>query len=175
MAVTVMILSFFAMILLTVPVAFAIALSATIGLALSGVAPLLVVPDHSRVPQDLEVLADRRPADGHVPRELRHRARAHGQAFDDRPAAGVAQQGPRVQRVSRHEHVSYNLPVAIATSDESRAPECAGSASPARRPDPSTRRRTPRQPQPSKKGVARGRESSREHPFRSAHCALVHG
>lgn len=44
MAVTVMILSFFAMILLTVPVAFAIALSATIGLVLSGVAPLLVVP-----------------------------------------------------------------------------------------------------------------------------------
>jgi tripartite ATP-independent transporter DctM subunit len=44
MAVTVMIVSFFAMILLTVPVAFAIALSATIGLLLSGVAPLLVVP-----------------------------------------------------------------------------------------------------------------------------------
>lgn len=44
MAVTVMILSFFAMILLTVPVAFAIALSATIGLLMSGVAPLLVVP-----------------------------------------------------------------------------------------------------------------------------------
>lgn len=44
MAVTVMILSFFAMILLTVPVAFAIALSATIGLMMSGVAPLLVVP-----------------------------------------------------------------------------------------------------------------------------------
>jgi tripartite ATP-independent transporter DctM subunit len=44
MAVTVMILSFFAMILLTVPVAFAIALSATIGLMLGGAAPLLVVP-----------------------------------------------------------------------------------------------------------------------------------
>ena len=44
MAVTFMIVSFFAMILLTVPVAFAIGLSATIGLMVSGVAPLLVVP-----------------------------------------------------------------------------------------------------------------------------------
>jgi C4-dicarboxylate transporter DctM subunit len=44
MAATVMILCFFAMILLTVPVAFAIGISATIGLILSGVAPLLVVP-----------------------------------------------------------------------------------------------------------------------------------
>jgi tripartite ATP-independent transporter DctM subunit len=43
-AVTFMIVSFFAMILLTVPVAFAIGLSATIGLMVSGVAPLLVVP-----------------------------------------------------------------------------------------------------------------------------------
>ena len=39
-----MIGSFFLMILLTVPVAFAIGLAATIGLLISGVAPLLVVP-----------------------------------------------------------------------------------------------------------------------------------
>jgi tripartite ATP-independent transporter DctM subunit len=56
MAVTVMILSFFAMILLTVPVAFAIALSATIGLMLSGVAPLLVVPQRMFAGADSFVL-----------------------------------------------------------------------------------------------------------------------
>lgn len=56
MAVTFMIVSFFAMILLTVPVAFAIGLSATIGLMVSGVAPLLVVPQRMFSGADLFVL-----------------------------------------------------------------------------------------------------------------------
>ncbi|HMN83640.1 MAG TPA: TRAP transporter large permease [Burkholderiaceae bacterium] len=43
MAVTVMIVCFFVMIMLTVPIAFALAASALVGLALAGTAPLLVV------------------------------------------------------------------------------------------------------------------------------------
>jgi putative transposase len=52
---------------------------------------------------------------------------------------------------------------------------CAGSGFPARRPGPSIRRRTPRRPKPSKKGVARGRKGDRKRPSGPAHCAVVHG
>ncbi len=56
MVVTVMLLAFLVMIFLTAPVAFAIGVSATIGLLLSGTAPLLVVPQRMFAGADSFVL-----------------------------------------------------------------------------------------------------------------------
>jgi len=60
------------------------------------------VDNETRVLEHLEVLGDRGPADGQPAGELADRARASGDALEDRAPGGIAKGGPAVNRVSRH-------------------------------------------------------------------------
>lgn len=53
--------------------------------------------------QHPQMLRNRRPADRQVARDLVDRARPLGDALEDRPAGGIAERGPGIGLVSRHE------------------------------------------------------------------------